>query len=204
MNKLRKPQPRAFSWSGEQPIQSRTMTLALQSTQTTVATSKPASLSELPESMRTKESLAFTSAGEQYWASRAYTAETLLSATSTYHQELREMAVKEEKRRSHVVETLRRQHEAKQGKLERVALLLLSWLIALLAVVSYLLWKGSNTSPSKRHSGMHFTIPILSPFTSVIESETSVISSRTITTFALGGVILAYGCFRLWLKRPKH
>lgn len=99
-------------------------------------------------------------------------------------------------------------------------LLLLSWLIALLAVISYLLLRGSSATGSKRPSALHFTIPILSPFTSVVsgpssylhagvhsvqvEHETSAINSRTVAIVAVVAAALAYGCFRYWLRSPKR
>ena len=97
MNKLRKSPPRAFRSLAEQPLQSRTMSFALQSTTNPTATPalKQVSLAYAP----VQDPIGSTTQ-EQYWAARAHTAETLLFATSTYHQELRVMATKQETQRS--------------------------------------------------------------------------------------------------------
>jgi len=52
-----------------------------------------------------------------------------------------------------------------------------------------------------RKTPAHFTIPILSPFTSVVEHETSVIGSKTLAVFAFVLAAFFYFVFRHWLAR---
>ncbi|KAF7319315.1 hypothetical protein HMN09_00269100 [Mycena chlorophos] len=104
---------------------------------------------------------------EQYWAARAFAAETTLLGYE--HGEVRR--AKDQER-----------HDARHAKLERVVLILLVLVATLLLGLLALAFSHSR-SPShhaKSPPAKHFTIPILSPFTSVIEHETSVVGSTTL------------------------
>ncbi|KAF8178110.1 hypothetical protein K438DRAFT_1978075 [Mycena galopus ATCC 62051] len=136
---------------------------------------------------------------EQYWAARALTAETLLSARLEHHRELRSLSYVEETKRA--VE--RAAHDARHAKLEKLILALLAMLLLLVLALLHLTHKSASASTSPHHKPAHFTIPILSPFTSVVEHETSVIGSKTLAVFALVFAGLAYFVFRHWMARRR-
>ncbi|KAF7330015.1 hypothetical protein MKEN_00265500 [Mycena kentingensis (nom. inval.)] len=80
-------------------------------------------------------------------------------------------------------------------------LALLSLVILALLVLS--LSHSRSHSSKKDASGRHFTIPILSPFTSVIEHETSVIGGTALAVFGLAAAALGYAMFRHWVGRAR-
>ncbi|KAI0786245.1 hypothetical protein C8Q75DRAFT_772918 [Abortiporus biennis] len=211
-NKLRKQPPAHRNSSMSQPIsahqsayQSRTMMFAKETIPPPVNLKRQL-VNVTPQSVETATPTvppASMTSTEQYWASRAWTAETLLTATATYHQELRSMTEAEKAKRAEEIAALQKQHEVKQSKLERLALLLLTWLISLVAVILYLVVRGHHSplQQSKWTSPVHFTIPVLSPFTSVVEHEVSAFNARVLSVFAVMGTFLAYMCFRHWMRK---
>ncbi|GJJ06081.1 hypothetical protein Clacol_000270 [Clathrus columnatus] len=104
---------------------------------------------------------------EMYWASRAIHSETLLAATARHQQEIKELM------RSRADE-LKREHDNRKAKLE---------------------WLSSRRSINFILPN-HFTIPILSPFTSVVESESSIFNTRFITLALILAGIVTYGLLR--------
>ncbi|OBZ76258.1 hypothetical protein A0H81_03020 [Grifola frondosa] len=119
---------------------------------------------------------------------------------------LYQLSVAEQEKRSRELDALQRTHEYRHAKLERLVLLLLGCLVALAAAMLHSILRQNHhphpPSPSRwTIPVMHFTIPVLSPFTSVIEHETSVINTRLITAlgFLLICACLGYACFRYWL-----
>lgn len=138
-------------------------------------------------------------ATEQYWAARALTAEALLSVKTQHHAEIRTLAVVEETKRMQEVARVHRMHEVRQRRLELAAVALLALLAALAA--SFLYTLHQTQSPARKSGSLHFTIPILSPFASVVEHESSVIGTKTLSLVVLTAAVLAYGCFRFWITR---
>ncbi|KAJ7905123.1 hypothetical protein B0H13DRAFT_2508843 [Mycena leptocephala] len=143
-----------------------------------------------------KTALQPRTSAEQYWAARALTAETLLSARLEHHRELRSLSYAEETKRKQAV------HDARHAKLERLVLALLVMLLLLVFALLHLAHKSAATARPRKVPA-HFTIPILSPFTSVVEHETSVVGSKTLAIFALVLAGLAYFLFRHWLARRR-
>jgi len=147
------------------------------------------------------------SSAEQYWAARALKAETLLSARMAHHHELKVLSLTEETKRTSEVAAIMRAHETKQARMEKIVIILLACLVFLFLLMIYIL-----TSPKRYHCQSpsfqwslpsHFTIPILSPFTSVVEQETSVIGTRSITAFVMISAALIYFVFRHWLMHTR-
>jgi len=136
---------------------------------------------------------------EQYWAARALTAEALLSAKTMHHKELNTLSSEAETKRATELTTLRQIHEKKESTLEKLVLYLSAAVILLVGTVIYSLSSGATAT--RKSSAVHFTIPILSPFASVVEHETSVIGSKVLTIFGIILAICLYGCFRYWLSR---
>ncbi|KAI0684912.1 hypothetical protein BC835DRAFT_1291698 [Cytidiella melzeri] len=137
-------------------------------------------------------------ANEQYWAARALTAEALLSAKVMHQQELSYVTSDADAKRVQEVASVRKTHEIRESRLEKLVLALSATLVGFMTVFIYYSLSTGFNGPRK-HSGMHFTIPILSPFASVVEHETSVIGSKMLTVFAVIVAICLYGCFRYWL-----
>ncbi|KAA1471982.1 hypothetical protein DENSPDRAFT_149697 [Dentipellis sp. KUC8613] len=121
------------------------------------------------------------SQAEQYWAARALRAEVLLSARVDHHQELKNVMRSEEMKRERQISELQRAHDGRQQKMEYIIIIAVFCITVLASALIYLLSSWSREKPTAKWGlASHFTIPILSPFTSVVEHETSVIGTKTI------------------------
>ncbi|KAI0340316.1 hypothetical protein BDW22DRAFT_1360250 [Trametopsis cervina] len=141
---------------------------------------------------------------EQYWAARALTAEALLSAKVMHQQELTTLSTVADVKRTEEVTALRHAHEIRESRLEKLIVALGALLLCLIGVIIYGVFAGLGSSKhSRKSSAMHFTIPILSPFASVVEHETSVIGSKMLIIFAMILAACLYGCFRYWLSHQR-
>ncbi|KAI0725946.1 hypothetical protein C8Q72DRAFT_888088 [Fomitopsis betulina] len=145
-----------------------------------------------------------TTAAEQYWAARALTAETLLSARLAHHGELLALSAEEEEKRAREIATVRRELDERNWKLEILVVLLLFCLVAIVAAIVHSHASVQRAIPSRWSIPTHFTIPILSPFTSVVEHETSTFSTRLLVTSAAIFAVLVYACFRYWLTHARQ
>ncbi|PBL03077.1 hypothetical protein ARMGADRAFT_1551 [Armillaria gallica] len=138
---------------------------------------------------------------EQYWAARALTAEALLSARTEHHRELRTLSFGEELKRSRERNALMKANEDKISRMEKLTWALLGVIVFLAILIVWMSHVNQHRTqrPQRWLLPSHFTIPILSPFTSVVEKEVSVIGSKTIV-FAIAIVAcLAYFVYRHWL-----
>ncbi|KAI0816940.1 hypothetical protein BC628DRAFT_1100245 [Trametes gibbosa] len=74
---------------------------------------------------------------------------------------------------------------------------------AMFTIPVYLLYqKSASLVPHPRWSApMHFTIPILSPFASVIEHETSAVNVQLVAVLILAAGMFAFLWFRCSLRR---
>ncbi|KIL65495.1 hypothetical protein M378DRAFT_45326, partial [Amanita muscaria Koide BX008] len=142
----------------------------------------------------------------QYWAARALQAETVLRIREVHYRDMRsEVEVQSEKREKELA-ALSTQHHERHASLERLIYILITIVAALLIVVIYQtnLYSWHHHRDPKRgrwSTPAHFTIPILSPFTSVVEHETSVISSKTIALLICVAGCVVYMTFRYWISR---
>ncbi|KAF6756289.1 hypothetical protein DFP72DRAFT_282951 [Ephemerocybe angulata] len=148
------------------------------------------------------------SAREQLWATRALKAEALLAAHQDHHRELRSVTYSQDLKHSRELEKLMLQHQEKHAYLERLVTILAAVIVALVVVIIYLATHHTrHASKVQRHwlAGLpsHFTIPILSPFTSVVEQETSVFGARTIAIITVVLGALAYMIFRHWFNSSR-
>ncbi|OAX37137.1 hypothetical protein K503DRAFT_771802 [Rhizopogon vinicolor AM-OR11-026] len=134
---------------------------------------------------------------EQYWAARALVAETVLSTRVQHQKEVAEVRLGEEEKRTKEIAALVRANEQRQGRLEKFVAVLVACLVVLFFVVLRILLYDSQ----KTKGASHFTIPILSPFTSVVEHETGIISTKSVTIFIVVLGILSYATFRHWFSR---
>ncbi|THU78268.1 hypothetical protein K435DRAFT_700415 [Dendrothele bispora CBS 962.96] len=141
---------------------------------------------------------------EQYWAARALSAETLLSAKTEHLVEVKNLTYTGDVRRAKEIAELTRAHNERLARLEKLIIVLLGFIAVFFGtiLIAYLDASSSSLrSTSNRHSWAHFTIPILSPFASVVEQEVSVIGTRTIIAGLLMLACLAYAMFRYWLAK---
>ncbi|KAF8531398.1 hypothetical protein JB92DRAFT_2851825 [Gautieria morchelliformis] len=145
---------------------------------------------------------------EVYWAARALRSETLLAARTTHHHEVRKILSSAEVKRAREVAELKREHDARHSRLEAVALVLSLLLLLLAVAVLYLLARSSSRqrTPEASRWGLphHLTIPVLSPFTSVVESESAVIGARSLTVLSVVSGAVVYGLIRYRLNRPAN
>ncbi|KAI6018334.1 hypothetical protein EDC04DRAFT_2742704 [Pisolithus marmoratus] len=198
-NKLRKPKP---STTMKDTPMSRTMQHALsddpslqrltKSTGTSVATrlkdGEAAWTFQVPRGVEPRTAVA------QYWAFRAMTTETVFSQYVRHQNELTQVRVAEEERRTKEIAALVHANEKRQHNLER-------FMMALIMFLAYMLWRNSapsGPSSEKRRSATHFTIPILSPFTSVVENETGVLGTKAIVICVLALVLAIFFAVRRW------
>ncbi|EIN09627.1 hypothetical protein PUNSTDRAFT_120050 [Punctularia strigosozonata HHB-11173 SS5] len=145
------------------------------------------------------------STAEQYWAARALTAETLLTAQAAHQRDMKAMTWSEDMKRTRDIAALHARNDARQQKLERVVVALVITVLSMACAIVYLLtYRQPAAQPKARftfHFPSHFSIPVLSPFTSVVENETSAIGSKLlIAGFALL-CLLAYAMFTQWISR---
>ncbi|KAH8978962.1 hypothetical protein EDB92DRAFT_450936 [Lactarius akahatsu] len=133
----------------------------------------------------------------RYWAARAVTAEVLLTERSKHAHELRGVIHKEDAKRKEEIAVLHGAHEAHQRKMEWMVI----GCIAVLAVVVLCLLVTRASPPTPTAS--HFTIPVLSPFTSVVEHETSAWGARIIVPGLMIAATLAWGIIRHWLSHKS-
>ncbi|KAG7451539.1 uncharacterized protein BT62DRAFT_927248 [Guyanagaster necrorhizus] len=138
---------------------------------------------------------------EQYWAARALTAEALLSARTEHHRELRTLSFGEELKRSRERNTLIKVNEDKIARMEKLTWVLLGVIVFLAILIVYVSHLNQRRVQRTQHWRLpaHFTIPILSPFTSVVEHEVSVIGTKTITFSITVIACFAYFVYRHWL-----
>ncbi|KIK61389.1 hypothetical protein GYMLUDRAFT_166441 [Collybiopsis luxurians FD-317 M1] len=143
---------------------------------------------------------------EQYWAARALTAETLLAARKEHYEDVKSMTFVHETKRVNEIAQLTNMYDARQMKLERLlAILLGAFLIFSFSIfVSQISLAHTGGGGGKKDSWAHFTIPILSPFASVVEHESSVIGSKTIVGISLVIAGLVYLLLRHWMTRSQR
>ncbi|KAK1223468.1 hypothetical protein PQX77_013657 [Marasmius sp. AFHP31] len=147
------------------------------------------------------------SRNEQYWAVRALSAETLLSAKVEHHLEIRDLTRDQDERRTNEIATLAKAHDERLAKMEKLILLLIGALILFSAALFFVYVTSAPSNPRhdpRSKSFAHFTIPILSPFASVVEHETSAIGTRTIAAVSTVLAILVYFMFRHWMQNARH
>ncbi|KAH9033345.1 hypothetical protein EDB85DRAFT_1951573 [Lactarius pseudohatsudake] len=75
--------------------------------------------------------------------------------------------------------------------------------IAVLAVVVLCLLVTHSRASPPRPTASHFTIPVLSPFTSVVEHETSAWGARIIVPGLMIAATLAWGIIRHWISHKS-
>ncbi|KAG1733325.1 hypothetical protein EDB19DRAFT_1896645 [Suillus lakei] len=219
MNKLRKPKPPATTSSlpssiktagsnvnhslvsvPSKPPMSRTMQIA--STSLAVErTSAPNTTLEYPKTTwysapAVAKPRTFV---EQYWAARALVAETVLTTRVQHQKEMAEVRLGEEEKRTNQIAALVRANEQRQSRLEKFVAVLVACFMLLFLALIYILLRDSP----KSKGASHFTIPILSPFTSVVEHETGVISARSVSIFIVVLGILSYAIFRHWFSKKR-
>ncbi|KAG1867576.1 hypothetical protein C8R48DRAFT_599239 [Suillus tomentosus] len=136
---------------------------------------------------------------EQYWAARALVAETVLTTRVQYQKEMTDVRLGKEEKQTNQLAALMRANEERQSRLEKFVVALLACFILLFLALIYILLRDSP----KSKGASHFTIPILSPFTSVVEHETGIISARSMSFFILVVGVLSYAIFRHWLSKKR-
>ncbi|KAF5310714.1 hypothetical protein D9619_008159 [Psilocybe cf. subviscida] len=196
--------PKRGSWyplssSNKSPQTSKTMTLA--------TTGFAASVSAQVSQASTPKPL---TAGEQHWAARALRAEALLQVELQHKQEFRALGHDHDVKRERELASLAKEYKEKHVSMERLLIFLVVLIGVLVLLIMYLATHYTRHSllmQQKSHDrwwsaigASHFTIPILSPFTSVVEQETSVIGAKIIGSVAAIAACFGYFAFRHWLS----
>ncbi|KAI9450111.1 hypothetical protein BJY52DRAFT_206826 [Lactarius psammicola] len=142
------------------------------------------------------------SSAARYWAARAVTAEVLLAERNKHAHELRGVIHNEDAKRREEVAALHGAHEARQRKMEWVVICCIAVLAVVVLCLLVIHARASSPTPT-RHMASHFTIPVLSPFTSVVEHETSAWGARIIIPGLMIAATLAWGVFRQWISQKS-
>lgn len=217
MNKLRKPKPPAMIYSAlsstqtagsnvrqclasvqNKPPASRTMQIASASL-TVERTFTSNNTLEYPKTTwySTPAAAKPRTFVEQYWAARALVAETVLTTRVQHQKEMAEVRLGMEEKQTNQFAALMRASEQRQSRLEKSVAVLITCFMLLFLGLIYILLRDSP----KSKAASHFTIPILSPFTSVVEYETGIISARSVSMFIVVLGILSYVIFRHFLSK---
>ncbi|KAI0708423.1 hypothetical protein C8Q76DRAFT_626778 [Earliella scabrosa] len=137
---------------------------------------------------------------EHYWTLRAARAELLLSAREGHKRELTAVYTSHEDRRSREITELNDRYAREYAHVTRMMWMVLIVLAMLIGLVAFLLIRyvppAVATPASRRPGSVHFTIPVLSPFTSVIEHETSAVNVQLVAILLLAAGITLF----VWLK----
>ncbi|KAL5497763.1 hypothetical protein ACEPAH_2694 [Sanghuangporus vaninii] len=142
--------------------------------------------------------------GERYWAYRAIVAEVKLAEHMGVRADELEMS-KEELKRQSTSGTSHSYYEDRVQRLERLALGLISTIVLITLILLFRHHSSSDDRPSKNRAFRpHLTIPILSPFTSIVEHEDSKFGFRTTAAFLIVLGCVVYAMFRHWIRqRPR-
>ncbi|KAN0094772.1 hypothetical protein V8E55_003059 [Tylopilus felleus] len=200
MNRLRKPRPSEPYESNTTAAMSRTMQLAVSGLKASGplgndSTTVSASLQRRGTWFSAPLAAAPRTKVEQYWAARALVAETLLSARDRHQAELAQVRHVEEEKRERAIGAILHSNDQRQRRLERMMV------ICLVVLLGFLFWLVMKIAPERDGKGKsskpsHFTIPILSPFTSVVEHENGVLGARTVAILVLVMGIAVYAALK--------
>ncbi|KAE9406567.1 hypothetical protein BT96DRAFT_987406 [Gymnopus androsaceus JB14] len=186
---------------------SNTMKMALTSSSTPSLTRFSSSTPEILHNSTSNPFIRYAprSRAEQYWAARALTAETLLVARKEHYEDVKSVTYVAETKRGNEVAQLSKLYDTRLMRLERLLVILLGFILIITFSMLFSQLSLVHSPPSGRQAQWaHFTIPILSPFASVVEHEVSVIGSKTITAIFLIIACLAYLLFRHWISRQSR
>jgi len=125
---------------------------------------------------------------EMYWAGRALVAE---------------MQVSERDRAQVQLEHAQRNHEERVSRLERFVIALTTMLAFIIIVL--LFRNSASAGQTARGSAFrpHLTIPLLSPFTTIVEHEMSNTSFRTTALLIIVGAFVVYQLVCRWLDKKR-
>lgn len=123
-----------------------------------------------------------------YWAGRALVAE---------------MQVSERDRAQVQLEHAQRNHEERVSRLERFVIALTTMLAFIIIVL--LFRNSASAGQTARGSAFrpHLTIPLLSPFTTIVEHEMSNTSFRTTALLIIVGAFVVYQLVCRWLDKKR-
>ncbi|RPD60564.1 hypothetical protein L226DRAFT_484771 [Lentinus tigrinus ALCF2SS1-7] len=133
---------------------------------------------------------------EQYWAIRATIAETRLHAHEVHKQELAAMSASHAENRSRELAELNSRYERELSRIKYMVWTILAVLVILLSLFVFLVVRYVPASTSSVKGSTHFTIPILSPFASVIEHETSAVNVPLVAILLLSAGVSLF----VWLR----
>ncbi|RDX52319.1 hypothetical protein OH76DRAFT_1345502 [Lentinus brumalis] len=134
---------------------------------------------------------------EHYWALRATIAETRLHAQEIHRQEVAAIHNSHAESRSRDLAEMNSRYERELSRIKYMVLGMLAALAVLISAVMFILVRYVPMTPApSRRGAVHFTIPILSPFASVIEHETSAVNVPLVVVLLLSAGISLF----IWLR----
>jgi len=192
--KLRKPsQPSTASANASSTkVMSRTMQLAISGTKVSQGVDASGGLQRTGIWFSAPAAAVPHTKVEQYWATRAFVAETLLSVRDRHQDELAEIRRTEGEKRERELSVILHANDKRQGRMERMMV------VCLVVLLGFMAWLVTVIAPGRdaKSKPSHFTIPILSPFASVVEHETGVLGTKVVAIFGLVIGIAVYMAVR--------
>ncbi|KAI5827077.1 hypothetical protein K523DRAFT_247603 [Schizophyllum commune Tattone D] len=140
---------------------------------------------------------------EQYWTTRALAGESLHSVHLHYQEKLHQAVAEQEWKREREMATLAEKHKEEQRRKETFMLTLLVGTFITLLMTLHVAGRATQPPPPNKWLSTHFTIPILSPFASVVEHEASIVGTKVLSVCVLVFGAVAYASIRYWLSRPR-
>ncbi|KAL1709560.1 hypothetical protein EV121DRAFT_286619 [Schizophyllum commune] len=140
---------------------------------------------------------------EQYWTTRALAGESLHSVHLHYQEKLHQAVAEQEWKREREIATLAEKHKEEQRRKETFLLTLLVGTFITLLMTLHVAGRATQPPPPNKWLSTHFTIPILSPFASVVEHEASIVGTKVLSVCVLVFGAVAYASIRYWLSRPR-
>ncbi|OSC99291.1 hypothetical protein PYCCODRAFT_1438482 [Trametes coccinea BRFM310] len=141
---------------------------------------------------------------EHRWAMRAVRAEALLDAHTKHREELSTFSASMEERRARDLAALNERFSQELAKHRLMIWIVLGFVAFMVMAVLYLILRTCSPISSPSRSGWgstHFTIPILSPFASVIEHETSAVNVPLVAVLLAAAGICAFLWSRCGFRR---
>ncbi|KAJ8474817.1 hypothetical protein ONZ51_g6957 [Trametes cubensis] len=140
---------------------------------------------------------------EHHWAMRATRAEAMYAAQTDRQREISTLSASMEERRARDMAELNARFSDQFAKHQQMMWMILGTMISVVATLMYLLVRtcAPAASSSRWLPPLHFTIPVLSPFASVVEHETSAVNVPLVALLLLGAGSFAFLWFRCGLRR---
>lgn len=140
---------------------------------------------------------------EHYWTTRALAGESLHSMHLQHQYELQCVVAEQERKRERELTMLAESQKQADRRRENFMMTLLIGMFITLLMTLHVAGRATQPPPPNKWLSTHFTIPILSPFASVVEHEASIVGTKVLSVCVIVFGAVAYASLRYWLSRPR-